>query len=421
MKTNQLVNYFIFFSFLFSTNIFFSQEYLIKNEDSWHYFDNGYLEENWFEIINFSHWKTGKSPLGYGDKKNNTNTLYYGKNKEKKHITKYFKKRIDISKKYLAYEFKIQRDDGAIVYINGKELFRDNMPNSSINSKTLSISTVKNQEEHTFEQHFFDNSIFKKGENIISVSIHQAYEDSSDCIFSLELIGHENPEILPLVLENKNKTNKELESRIRDLNTKFEFEKVFLQKENLQSANDNLKLLIFLTTVFLILALVTMYIFNENHKKKITLLSDEINKRNVEITEKEKEMITLATNILHYKQYFKEIKADLNGIKTDDRKGIKNILNQINYVLEREEDWEFLKKHFIAVHENFYDNLIKKHPTISETELRHCLFIKLHLLTKEISQILLINPRSVQTARYRIKKKMNLAEDQDLREYLLSL
>ena len=41
--------------------------------------------------------------------------------------------------------------------------------------------------------------------------------------------------------------------------------------------------------------------------------------------------------------------------------------------------------------------------------------------TKEISRILLIDPRSVQTARYRIKKKMSLDEDQDLREYLLKI
>ena len=48
------------------------------------------------------------------------------------------------------------------------------------------------------------------------------------------------------------------------------------------------------------------------------------------------------------------------------------------------------------------------------------MFIKLHLQTKEIARILLIDPRSVQTARYRIKKKMNLKEEEDLRRYLIS-
>lgn len=66
-------------------------------------------------------------------------------------------------------------------------------------------------------------------------------------------------------------------------------------------------------------------------------------------------MITLATNLLHNKQYFEEIKADLRAIRTEDKIIIKSVNNQINYVLERDEDWEVLKKHFNAVHENFYD------------------------------------------------------------------
>jgi len=34
---------------------------------------------------------------------------------------------------------------------------------------------------------------------------------------------------------------------------------------------------------------------------------------------------------------------------------------------------------------------------------------------------LLIDPRPVQTSRYRIKKKLNLNEEQDLRNYLIDL
>jgi len=49
------------------------------------------------------------------------------------------------------------------------------------------------------------------------------------------------------------------------------------------------------------------------------------------------------------------------------------------------------------------------------------MFIKTHLQTKEIARILLIDPRSVQTSRYLIKKKMGLEETIDLREYLLDL
>ena len=411
---------FIFFLFLLFAefNTIQSQEILVTENDIWSYYDKGDLDKNWITLTDFSSWQKGESPLGYGDSKNKT-VLSYGPDKEKKHVSKYFKKTINITGNYVAYEFKIQRDDGAVVYINGKELFRDNMPNANIKNSTLALSTVKGKAEHLYKQHFFDNTIFKKGENNISVSIHQSYPTSSDCIFSLAIIGHNNPEVLAFVVDNKNKTNEILEYKIKTLNSKFEYDKVLLKNEGLENTNYNLKFLIFLISIFFILSLVG-YIFvistikKKNKEKNLTL-----ERLRLENLSKEKEMITLSANLLHNKQYFKEIKADLKGLKTEDIVGVKGIINQVDYVLERDEEWKILKKHFNAVHNNFYDKIIEKHPTISETELRHCMFIKLHMQTKEIAKILFIDPRSVQTGRYRIKKKMNLREDEDLRAYLL--
>jgi DNA-binding CsgD family transcriptional regulator len=405
---------------LFQVTLLFSQDILIQNEDSWHYYDSGSLENSWIKLNEFSNWKIGKSPLGYGDEINLTE-LNYGNNKEKKHITKYFKKKIFIENKYAAYEVKIQRDDGAVVYINGKELFRDNMPNATISHLTLAMSTIKREAEHEFTQHFFDNTLFNQGENILSVSVHQAYEESSDCIFSLELVGHNSPEIVSFVLESKNKTNKDLEYKIKDLNAKFEYEKISLQKEGIEGTNFNLKILVALISLLFIISLIGGYFIIQNANKKEEQTKEKLTIQNSKNLALEKEMIILTTNLLHNKQYFKEIKADLKGIKTYEKAIIKDITKQIDYVLERDEDWDILKKHFNAVHDNFYDKLIAKHPSITETELRHCMFIKLHLQTKEIARILLIDPRSVQTGRYRIKKKMNLGENEDLRDYLLNL
>lgn len=405
---------------LLLTNQLYSQETIIKDQDYWHFYDNGYLDDDWVKLENFSDWKKGKSPLGYGDKKNNT-ILDFGNNKEKKHITKYFKKKIFLDKEYVAYEIKIKRDDGAVVYINGKEILKDNMPNVTINSTTLAVNTIKKEAERIFNQHFFVGNILKKGENIISVSIHQAYEYSSDCIFSLELIGHDNHEVLSFVLDKKNKTNKELELNIKNLNTKFEYDKILIQKESLESTNYNLKIIVFLISIFFILSLFGYYIILENVKKREKDKNRKIAIINSKNIAKDKKIITLTTNLLHNKQYFKEIKADLKGLKTEEKTAVRAIVNQIDHVLERDEEWKILKEHFNAVHNNFYDKLIEKHPTISETELRHCMFIKLHMQTKEIARILLIDPRSVQTGRYRIKKKMNLGEDENLRDYLLNL
>lgn len=397
-----------------------SQNILIKNEESWQFYDQGYLNNDWYKNLDFSDWKSGITPIGYGDKKNTT-TIYAEKDREARKITKYFAKKIFIKKLHLAYEFKLLRDDGAVVYINGKELFRDNMPTSTISSKTFAISTVQGKEEHKFYQHFFDNTYFKEGENTIAVSVHQSYVTSSDCIFSLELIGHDNSDVLSFVVETKNKTNQELANKLEILNLKFENEKTLNKKESLENVKLSLQILVFILCVLLLGVLIGVYFILQNNKKRIAEINDSLIALKAKNLEKEKEMVSLSTNLLHHKQYFKEIKADVKGIKTDDKSLIKSINNQIDYVLENDEDWRILKQHFNAVHENFFDKLLAKHPSISETELRHCMFIKLHLQTKEIARILSIDPRSVQTARYRIKKKMDLEEDVDLRDYLLKI
>ena len=88
-------------------------------------------------------------------------------------------------------------------------------------------------------------------------------------------------------------------------------------------------------------------------------------------------------------------------------------------MIEKDDEWKHLKKHFNTVYSGFYNVLTDLHPTLTEVELRHCMFIKLHMQTKEIARILHVDPRSVQASRYRIKKKMGLGEDTDLRNYII--
>lgn len=398
-----------------------AQQSIIKNGDTWHYYDNGYLNSDWYvEAIN-TNWKSGPTPIGYGDRKVVTN-INYGSDAENKEVAKYFKKDIYINDEgFIAYEFKIQYDDGFVLYVNDKELYRGNMPNGGITGKTYAITTIQGREESEFKIKIFESDILKKGKNTISVSIHQNRPSSSDCIFSLDLIGHTNPKILALLLEDEKESNKVLEHEIKKMNARFEIDKITIQNENLISANYSLKFILFIVSFLLILSLTGYYYFLKSLRSKDARSVEELSKIKSHLMEKEKEMLITSTNLLHNKQYFKEIKADIRGVKTDDRSSVKSIINQIDQVLDRDDEWNHLKEHFNTVFDGFYDRLLQKHPSLTETELRHCMFIKLHMQTKEISRILLIDPRSVQTARYRIKKKMDLNEDQDLREYLLHI
>ena len=182
-----------------------------------------------------------------------------------------------------------------------------------------------------------------------------------------------------------------------------------------------LKFLLFLFSFLLIITISGSFFLFLKYKKNEESSNRKVQKLNESNLEKEKEMISFSTQLLHHKQYLKEIKAEISYLKTENTSAANSIIKDIDFIVEKNDEWQQLKLHFDAVYSGFYDELLTKHPTLSETELRHCMFIRLHMQTKEIARVLNIDPRSVQTARYRIKKKLDLDEDQDLRSFLIGI
>ncbi len=86
-----------------------------------------------------------------------------------------------------------------------------------------------------------------------------------------------------------------------------------------------------------------------------------------------------------------------------------------------ERDWVVSKKHFEAVHKDFFTNLKKAYPNITQNELRHCAYIRMNYTTKEIARIFNVEASSVQKARLRLKKKMKLERDDDLFMFIMSV
>lgn len=400
-----------------------AQDQIIKSGEEWFYYDVGSLGTKWFlSSSDYKSWKKGITPIGYGDRKVITN-ISFGPDKNRKHIVKYFKKIINLkdSNKYLAYGFQFKRDDGIAIYINGKEVYRNNLPIGTITNKTFAVNRIDSKKESEILFSIIDAENLKKGVNIISVSIHQASQSSSDCIFDLDMFGYSDPKILSDLISQKSQKNNELETQVKSLNTNLLLEKSALQLQVQEARSENLTFILFIILLLFVISIGIIILLFVNSKKKDQQTNLNIDSLRLEMKIKDQELMTLNTKLLHNRQYFKEIKADIKGLKNNNDSTIKNINYHINLALDSDKDWVNFKKHFDSVYSGFYDNLLKEHHSLSEIELRHCMFIKLHMQTKEIAKILLIDPRSVQTARYRIKKKMHLSEDTDLRAYLLNL
>lgn len=216
------------------------------------------------------------------------------------------------------------------------------------------------------------------------------------------------------------------QANTRSNNDGFSLLSVQLEIENknndinhLKLRNENLLYFSILAVVsFFVLLFVVFYLVIRNLKishdyenKKLTV--------NHELDQKNKDIINYALNVVKLKQFLKLIKEDLNNLskkfKKENLPGLNLVISKISYHDDHEEEWEQLKAHFDNVHSGFFGRLKDKFSALTQSELQHCSYIKLQLPTKEIARMLNIDPKSVQASRYRIKKKMNLPIESDLR------
>ena len=418
----------IFFILLFSFTFYYlnGQAKIISTGEDWYYYDGkDSLPSSWYSEKNISNkWKKGVSPLGYGSRFVKTN-ISYGSNPDNKDITKFFKKKFFVEDpyQYLIYSLNVQRDDGIIVYLNGNEVMRSNMPFGVITDTTKANDLVFRQNELITHTKLLSPDDLISGLNVISASVHQARASSSDCVFNLELIGSNQSEMIPLLLKEQTIKNLNLDIKLKELSHKQEVEKKNFQIEQTENSNKIFKLLVYGLLAALVTLLIVFFYFWKNARNNEMKLTTNTTKLEKISKSKDQEMMNLSLNALHNKQLLKDIKRDVDDIIKDhsNNKYLKQVASKIDYNLEFEDEWENLKKHFNEVHSGFVNRLIAKYTSLTDIELRHCIFIKLHMQTKEIANILHIDPRSVQAARYRIKKKMDLEEGVDLRDYLLNI
>ncbi|MBX3732946.1 MAG: lamin tail domain-containing protein [Verrucomicrobiae bacterium] len=167
---------------------------------TWKYLDLGIHPNVAWRTNTFddSGWKTGRARFGYGDP-GMTTTVGFGPNAGSKHITTYFRTRFQVADAAAVTEFtaRLLRDDGAVIYVNGVEAARSNMPETTISGTTLAISAVGGEDETTFFVLPLDSGLLRDGENVVAVQIHQANPDSSDLAFDLELTAKALPPNTP--------------------------------------------------------------------------------------------------------------------------------------------------------------------------------------------------------------------------------
>jgi len=160
----------------------------------WKYSDQGLdLGTNWSQP-NFddSTWTQGAGRLGYNTF-GVTTTVGYGPDSSNKYITTYFRRAfvVPVNVSYTNLALRLNRVDGAVVWLNGQEINRVNLPAGQITSQTQATIAVSNTGDNS-NTYFATNlpiTFLPAGTNVIAVEIHKFTPASVGLTFDLELFG----------------------------------------------------------------------------------------------------------------------------------------------------------------------------------------------------------------------------------------
>lgn len=115
------------------------------------------------------------------------------------------------------------------------------------------------------------------------------------------------------------------------------------------------------------------------------------------------------------------VDALINDASADKKKPLTKIKTLINNNIGLADDWEKFKLHFEKVHPRFFSDLSRQFSNLTQNELKHCAYLRIKLSGKEIARMLNVAPKSMQVARYRLKKKLALGAEDDLYDFIASV
>lgn len=192
-------------------------------ESTWSFLDDGsdrgksdlvvgnpsYNSTNWkHPDYDDSGWATGAGIFGFGGIGNPRVTLTttldrFPTGGGSQIACYYFRKNFEVEDADGVFTLKagVLRDDGVIIYLNGQEAGRSNIPEGTVlgfQDLTGGPSIPSDEEANYFEVPL-DPALLIDGTNVIAVALHQQTSGSSDLGFDLELTGDVSPGDAPSV------------------------------------------------------------------------------------------------------------------------------------------------------------------------------------------------------------------------------
>jgi CheY-like chemotaxis protein/DNA-binding CsgD family transcriptional regulator len=143
--------------------------------------------------------------------------------------------------------------------------------------------------------------------------------------------------------------------------------------------------------------------------------------KKLELEYKNKELATYAVYTAEMNNYLQSLLKELNNINVSGKSAeLNNIIHNIKFKLNHS-NFNSLDKYFKQLLPSFEKKLLLINPSLSATDIKLAYLIRTNISTKEIADIMCYSPDSIKTARYRLRKKLNLLSKENMYTFLSKL
>lgn len=154
-------------------------------------------------------------------------------------------------------------------------------------------------------------------------------------------------------------------------------------------------------------------------EKKLLKKERELEKqKDLEVIElKNKELAASVLKLIEKDAFLEQIKKSLSKkTEAEINREAKKIINSISN--KKNENWNEFQARFVSINKSFYKKLNKDYPNLTMNDQKLCALVKLNFSSKEIAQLLNMSIESVHTTRSRLRKKLNINREVNLKQFI---
>jgi len=229
------------------------------------------------------------------------------------------------------------------------------------------------------------------------------------------------------ILKNKDyRYSVQIDQLLSGLESKNE---ILIKKAEIKDEKEKNSRIVFISIiVILILGFASAYFLSRKVylDKQMIIVNQNEKIAKSELEHKKRELAAISTNIVQENEQVSNILKDLKYysslLKSEkDRNSFSPLIKSINRILSEKRKEDLYSDQFNAAYPGYLEYLTRTYTDLTTSDLKLCTFLRMNLNTKEIAEIMGLSVRSVESRRYRLRKKINLSKDEDLVSNLISL